>query len=267
MSARYDVGDDPEQWKALRDKAAKERLAKKEEEESVGRDARCKTRREENEKFTFKPGLQVMVQDLASNKDKNGSIGELVEYIAAKGRWTVLFGNKTTNNFKIDNLVIQDVQPQIMEEDVGEIPTAKIYITNLSKDTNESHLIHLFGGIGALAKEPLKNAKGKSKGYADEWPFAVKLYKPGVEGGDACVEFIDKCSARAAIKTYNGHSLRGSTIQVAYAGGGGKKDEPRERSRSRERIQKMEKERLAALAAVSSRIKENEPISESKYFG
>ena len=74
------------------------------------------------------------------------------------------------------------------EDDDSSIPTAKLYITNLSAETEESHLIALFSKVGVLAKEPIRNAKGSTKGYQDEWPFAVKIYKPGTEGGDGCAD-------------------------------------------------------------------------------
>merc|ERR1712070_1037910 len=75
-----------------------------------------------------------------------------------------------------------------------------------------------FSQIGTLAREPVRDAKGHGKGFPDEWPFAVKLYKPGKEGGDACVQYVDKCAAKAAIKAYNGHFLKGTSIKVEYAG-------------------------------------------------
>jgi len=269
-----DAGDDPEKWKELREKREKEKKAAQEKEENELREKRLKERRQENEKKDFKEGMQVMVLDLSGNNERNGSIGKLVEYIKSKDRWAVRFGNGAQNNFKIDNLEIQKAVEgaagaEEEAEDDGEIPTAKVYITNLSAATKEQDLIGLFAGIGTIAKEPKRNAKGKTKGFADEWPFAVKLYKPGTDGGDALVTYMERGSARAAIKAFNGHTLKGSTIGVKYAGGGGSADDtkPRMRSRSRERIAQLEKDRLRELAAVSARIKDSVPISESKYFG
>merc|ERR1740117_1410497 len=98
-----------------------------------------------------------------------------------------------------------------------------------------------------LARDPIRNAKGMTKGYQDEWPFAVKLYKPGRDGGDGCVEYMHKASAKAAIKAYNGYSLKGSTIKVEYAGGGeqlagiNSVAKSRDRSRSRERLAELAK--------------------------
>mmetsp|Transcript_7879 Transcript_7879/g.8615 ORF Transcript_7879/g.8615 Transcript_7879/m.8615 type:complete len:126 (+) Transcript_7879:119-496(+) len=101
-----DVGDDPKKWQQLREKREKEKAAKKEQEENEIREARTKKRRKENEALEFKPGLRVMVTDLASNTDKNGSLGTLVEFITAKDRWAVQFDSGSRNNFKIDNLVL-----------------------------------------------------------------------------------------------------------------------------------------------------------------
>eukprot|EP00747_Dinoflagellata_sp_TGD_P003611 gnl/TRDRNA2_/TRDRNA2_109322_c0_seq1.p1 gnl/TRDRNA2_/TRDRNA2_109322_c0~~gnl/TRDRNA2_/TRDRNA2_109322_c0_seq1.p1 ORF type:complete len:276 (+),score=61.94 gnl/TRDRNA2_/TRDRNA2_109322_c0_seq1:69-896(+) len=189
-----------------------------------------------------KPGRRAVVHGLQKNPEKNGSIGILQEYISDKDRWCVLFDSGSTNNFKMDNLlIIEDEVPETAAAaDESEIPTPKIYVKGLTADTTKDHLIKLFGGIGTLAREPLRNAKGSTKGYEDEWPFAVKLYKPGQDGGDAMVEFVDKCSAKAAIKTFDGYTLKGARISVEYAGGGEewkeKVGKPRERSRSRERL-------------------------------
>mmetsp|Transcript_11295 Transcript_11295/g.23358 ORF Transcript_11295/g.23358 Transcript_11295/m.23358 type:complete len:274 (+) Transcript_11295:72-893(+) len=271
-----DVGDDPKKWQQLREKREKEKAAKKEQEENEIREARTKKRRKENEALEFKPGLRVMVTDLASNTDKNGSLGTLVEFITAKDRWAVQFDSGSRNNFKIDNLVLQEEKegPRDCADDNEEAPTAKIYVTNLSEDTTQAHLIKLFGGIGTIARTPVRDSKGKSKGFADTWPYAVKLYKPGANRGDALVEFEDRNAAKAATKTFNGHKLNGSVIGVTYAGGGGKKAEEkprdRDRSRSRERIEKLERERQRELANVMKHIEATRPIDDaavSRYFG
>lgn len=210
----------------------------------------------------FKVGMKVVVVGLQNNPEKNGSLGTLDSYVVEKQRWAVEFHNGSRNNFKVDNLQLVDEAPAAFastEDDNADIPTSKIYITNLSADTTHEHLIALFSKIGLLAREPVLNAKGKSKGFEDEWPFAVKLYKPGREGGDACVQFVDKAAAKAAMKTYNGHVLRGSAISVEYAGGGGgakEKAEKKARDRSRS------KERLAELEKIKKKLKDEEIPAE-----
>lgn len=210
----------------------------------------------------FKAGLKVVVVGLKSNPEKNGSLGTLFNYVTEKQRWAVEFHNGSINNFKADNLKLVDEAPAASAsaaDDAGDIPTSKIYISNLSAETTQDHLISLFGKIGVLAREPILNAKGKSKGYEDEWPFAVKLYKPGHEGGDACVQFIDKEAARAAIKAYNGHVVRGSTVSVEYAGGGGG---AKERAIKKARDRSRSKERLAELAKLTKKLKDQEGPAE-----
>merc|ERR1711924_290757 len=94
----------------------------------------------------------------------------------------------------------------------------------------------LFGGIGTIARSPIKREhlswkflkdendakgrKGTSKGFQDEWPLAIKLYKPGKEGGDAQVEYTDRLAAKAAVNTFNGFKLKDNSIGVKYAGQG-----------------------------------------------
>lgn len=95
-----------------------------------------------------------------------------------------------------------------------------------------------------LAKEPLRNPQGKKIGYEDEWPWACKLYKPGTDGGDACVEYLDRCSAKAAIRAFNGYFFKGKTLSVTYGNTGEIKVDNRteeERDRSRERKEELEK--------------------------
>lgn len=183
-----------------------------------GRD-RGSTRKEEEDKpddDEFRVGRQVIVKGLQNNPEKNGSIGLLVEFNKDKGRWVVeLSGGKA--NFKEDNLELMPDNSDVLDEK-EEPPTAKIYITKLSAETTEQDLQKLFSGCGVIAKQPPK--KARDKGFEDQWPFAVKLYKPGKEQGDGCVTFMDSYAAKAAIKTYNRYKFKGSKIGVAYAGQG-----------------------------------------------
>lgn len=179
--------------------------------------------KEEKEDLEFKSGRRVVVHGLAKNPEKNGAIGVLGDFNKEKARWAVDFSSGSSNNFKEDNL---EVLPDVKEDDDDEeAPTAKIYITNLSADTTDKDLIALFGGLGVIAKETQRSSKGGAKGFADQWPYAVKLYKPGRDKGDGCLEYQDKLAAKAAIRTYNGYRLKGSRIGVAYAGTGKKYEE------------------------------------------
>jgi len=170
----------------------------------------------------LKAGSQVRIQGLQKNPEKNGSIGTLVEFNEAKGRWLVEFASGATNNFKAENLEVVMAAAAEPDDDNEEIPTPKVYISNLSADTTVADLIQLFSGLGQLAKEPVRNSKGSKEGFADQWPPACKLYRPGRPNGDGCLEYVDKFAARAAIKTYNGYKLKGNKISVAYAGQGRK---------------------------------------------
>merc|ERR1740117_672239 len=76
----------------------------------------------------------------------------------------------------------------------------------------------LFGGCGVIAKA--KPKQSRDRGFEDQWPFDVKIYKPGKEGGDGQVTFQDPLAAKAAIKTYNRYKFKGAKIKVAYAGQG-----------------------------------------------
>lgn len=152
------------------------------------------------------------------NASKNGAIGKLGDFVEAKGRWLVEFSSGNSNNFKEENL---HLMPDLPADDDEELPiTAKIYIQNLGADATEQGLMELFGGVGLIAKEPIRSGKGAAKGFQDEWPYAVKLYKPGKDGGDAQVTYMDKMAAKTAVRTYNGYKWKNNKISVSYAGQG-----------------------------------------------
>mmetsp|Transcript_8916 Transcript_8916/g.16512 ORF Transcript_8916/g.16512 Transcript_8916/m.16512 type:complete len:274 (-) Transcript_8916:125-946(-) len=244
-----DPEKDPEKYEQyLKDREEKNRLERKQKKAQDEREAQVKKMKVAGADAPLKVGVQVMVVGLQNHPEKNGSIGTAFQFLKDKDRWQVEFASGASNNFKAENLQVMEDSAasggSTTAEDESDIPTSKIYISNLSADTTEQNLVSLFSGIGALAKEPVRNAKGNTKGYADEWPYAAKLYKPGKEAGDGCVEFVDKCSARAAIKSFNGHFLKGNTIGVAYATGGEIKVDtrtPDERERSRERREELGK--------------------------
>lgn len=181
-----------------------------------GRDSAPKPRAESPEDDTFKAGRTVVVKGLQKNPEKNGSIGKLMEFNAEKGRWAVeLTGS--TNNFKEDNLELMPDNSDIIDER-AEPPTAKIYISGLAAAITEKDLQALFGGCGMIAKEKPKNTR--SPGFEDQWPYAIKIYKPGQDNGDAALSYMDPFAAKAAIKTYNRYKFKGSKIKVEYAGQG-----------------------------------------------
>eukprot|EP00401_Gymnodinium_catenatum_P082893 CAMPEP_0117581450 /NCGR_PEP_ID=MMETSP0784-20121206/65832_1 /TAXON_ID=39447 /ORGANISM="" /LENGTH=274 /DNA_ID=CAMNT_0005381759 /DNA_START=71 /DNA_END=895 /DNA_ORIENTATION=- len=169
----------------------------------------------------LRPGRQVIVKGLQKNAEKNGSVGSLIEFNKDKGRWVVEL-SAGRNNFKEENLELLPDNSDVVD-DHETPPTAKVYITKLPADTTDKDLIDLFGGVGLIAKEAPKNSR--NRGFPDTWPYAVKLYKPGRNDGDACVTYTDPLAAKAAIKTYNRYKFKGSKIGVAYAGQGRKYEE------------------------------------------
>lgn len=170
---------------------------------------------EEKDDDEYRPGRQVMVKGLKNNPEKNGTIGQLVEFNKEKGRWVVALGGGN-NNFKEENLELMADNSDVVDEN-EEPPTTKIYITKLSAEVTEKDLTVLFGGCGLIDREPPKSGP---KGFRDTWPLAVKLYKPGKDAGDAVVTYMDGQSAKSAIKCFHRYKWKGSKIGVAYAGQG-----------------------------------------------
>eukprot|EP00746_Dinoflagellata_sp_MGD_P163595 gnl/MRDRNA2_/MRDRNA2_91732_c1_seq1.p1 gnl/MRDRNA2_/MRDRNA2_91732_c1~~gnl/MRDRNA2_/MRDRNA2_91732_c1_seq1.p1 ORF type:complete len:211 (+),score=54.47 gnl/MRDRNA2_/MRDRNA2_91732_c1_seq1:85-717(+) len=174
----------------------------------------------------------------------HGSIGEAVEWLTDKDRWKIKFPSGSTKNFKIENLsVFDDAKPPLPE---GCTKFWKIYITNLSKQVTKQNLLDYFSKVGTIAKERQVDRKGAPVGYKDQWPHAVKLYKPGEQGGDALLEFEDSEAAWESLRQ-NGKEFLGSKIGVEVAGKQGKSwhasskppksadnTDDRQRSRSRE---------------------------------
>jgi RNA recognition motif-containing protein len=156
-----------------------------------------------------------MLKGLQKNPEKNGTIGTLVEFNKDKGRWVVALSTGNTN-LKEENLDLMPDNSDIVD-DGDPPPTGKIYITRLPAETTEKDLIDLFGAVGKIAKE-------RGRGFEDQWPYAVKIYRPGSKDGDACVEYMDPQAAKFAIKTYHRFKFKGTRIGVAYAGQGRKYD-------------------------------------------
>jgi len=199
-----------------RDRSPKREDRDRRDDKRDDRDDRGKAKVDEKpDDDTYRAGRQVIVKGLQKNPEKNGSFGALVEFNAEKGRWVVALSTGNAN-FKEENLELMPDNSDIID-DKEEPPTAKIYITNLSADTTDKDLMGLFGGCGVIAKE---KPKTRTPGFEDQWPFAVKLYKAGREGGDAQITYMDPHAAKAAIKTYNRYKFKGAKIGVAYAGQG-----------------------------------------------
>jgi len=171
--------------------------------------------KEEKDDDEYRVGRQVMVKGLQKNPEKNGSIGNLVEFNKEKGRWVVAISGGN-NNFKEDNLELMADNSDVINEN-EEPPTTKVYITNLAADVTDKDLLTLFGACGLIERAPPKSGP---KGFRDTWPFDVKLYKPGRDGGDACLTYMDGQSAKAAIKSFHRYKFKGSKLGVAYAGQG-----------------------------------------------
>lgn len=252
-SGPIDPERSPERYaQYLRDKQDRDVVERRERKKKQEREARMHQLRVAA-KQEFKAGAQVTVHGLQKNPDKNGAIGTLREFLEDKGRWAVDFSDGNSNNFKEENLqVMEDATDTGSKlEDDADIPTAKVYISNLAAETLQDDLIKLFGKIGLIAREPIKNSKGKSKGYEDEWPFAVKMYKPGTDGGDAVIEYKDRCASKAAIKAFNGYLLHGNTIKVDYAIGGEAKVDTRTQEQ-----RDLSEERKRELGKLKSKLRE-----------
>jgi len=87
----------------------------------------------------------------------------------------------------------------------------RIYVSGLAASVTEDDLAELFGQIGQLKRERQK------RGYPDQWPYKIKLYKPGQEGGDGVLSYEDPSAAQAAPGWFNGTELKGATIKVQMA--------------------------------------------------
>lgn len=179
-----------------------------------------KSKDKRTEAIELKPGVKVRIHGLQKNPEKNGAVGTLLEYNEEKQRWAVEFPSSATNNFKIDNLEACTSNPELDGMKDEEIPTAKIFVSNLAQDTTVKDLTDIFAGIGQIAREPVRDSRGQKQGFADDWPLAVKMSKPGRRAGDARLEYVDKCAARAAVIAFDGFKLKGNRISVCFAGQG-----------------------------------------------
>jgi len=210
------MGRDRSRSRDRRDRSRDRRDRSRDRGDRDRRDSAPPPREDNPEDDVFKAGRTVVVKGLQKNPEKNGSVGKLKEFSAEKGRWVVELSGGN-NNFKEDNLELMPDNSDIIN-DKDEPPTAKIYIQNLAASVTEKDLQALFGGCGMIAKVKPKNTR--NPGFEDQWPYAVKMYKPGRDNGDAAVTYMDPHAAKAAIKTYNRYKFQGSKIKVEYAGQG-----------------------------------------------
>lgn len=199
---------------------SRDRKREKKEERSRSRGRDKSKERKGEEKVELKPGVKVRIHGLQKNPEKNGAIGTLVEFNDEKQRWVVEFSSSATHNFKVDNLEPYTVNSALDNMKDEDIPTPKIFISNLSADTTVDDLVKAFGSVGQITKEAQRDSRGQKQGFPDEWPPSVKISKPGRRGTDAKLEYEDKCAARAAIIAFDGSKLKGSKIGVCFAGQG-----------------------------------------------
>merc|ERR1719253_898856 len=156
-----------------------------------------------------------------SNAQLNGTKGKIVEWRPDKERWAVHL------NVGVKNLLPKNLKPAVKEEEVdySKTPTTgnKVYVSYLHRKTTEDDLLKLFSACGIIAKIPQKDHKGAPDGFPDEWPHAIKMYKPGRDRGDALVEYQDPFAAAAAVKQLHQKEVHGKKIRVEFASASYKK--------------------------------------------
>lgn len=173
------------------------------------------------------PGVKVQITGTAMD----GSLGEIVEWLAEKERWKIKFASGSTKNFKTENLEhFNDEKPALPE---GITKFWKIYVTNLPDKVTGADLVDFFGKVGTVAKEPQLNQDQSPIGFKDEWPYAVKIYRSGKEkifkdeydrdrddkreATAALIEYEDHNAAHEALRI-NGKLFKGIKIGVEVAG-------------------------------------------------
>lgn len=60
----------------------------------------------------------------------------------------------------------------------------------------------------------------QKRGYKDQWPFSVRIYKDDSTGkpkGDCIIKYEEPSSAHAALKWFDGVEFKGGKIGVAMA--------------------------------------------------
>eukprot|EP00904_Undaria_pinnatifida_P000990 jgi/Undpi1/10892/HiC_scaffold_3.g01418.m1 len=90
----------------------------------------------------------------------------------------------------------------------------RIYVSGLPTTITETDLVEKFGGIGIIARIRQK------RGYKDQWPFSVRIYKDDSTGkpkGDCIIKYEEPTSAHAALKWFDGVDFKGGKIGVAMA--------------------------------------------------
>ncbi len=70
-------------------------------------------------------------------------------------------------------------------------------------------------GFAVLARPP-----EQKRGYKDQWPFSVRIYKDDATGkpkGDCIIKYEEATSAHAALKWFDGIDFKGGKIGVVMA--------------------------------------------------
>lgn len=63
-------------------------------------------------------------------------------------------------------------------------------------------------------------SREQKRGYKDQWPFSVRIYKDDSTGkpkGDCIIKYEEPNSAHAALKWFDGIDFKGGKIGVAMA--------------------------------------------------
>lgn len=64
------------------------------------------------------------------------------------------------------------------------------------------------------------SCREQKRGYKDQWPFSVRIYKDESTGkpkGDCIIKYEEPTSAHAALKWFDGVDFKGGKIGVAMA--------------------------------------------------
>ncbi|CBN75961.1 conserved unknown protein [Ectocarpus siliculosus] len=90
----------------------------------------------------------------------------------------------------------------------------RVYVSGLPTTITETDLVEKFSTIGIIARIRQK------RGYKDQWPFSVRIYKDDNTGkpkGDCIIKYEEPNSAHAALRWFDGIDFKGGKIGVAMA--------------------------------------------------
>ncbi|CAM9689896.1 unnamed protein product [Hapterophycus canaliculatus] len=114
----------------------------------------------------------------------------------------------------------EDAAPPGAESTCGkecgeECDNNRIYVSGLPTTITESDLVDKFSSIGIIAR-----IRQQKRGYKDQWPFSVRIYKDDSTGkpkGDCIIKYEEANSAHAALRWFDGIDFKGGKIGVAMA--------------------------------------------------